>query len=134
MMQPHVTSVTIGTGIVLRAAIEAMPLVPKPELAIYPATGCLSQDLQSSALEALTLIKRRTGARVHQIPAPFMPSTSNQAVEFQELGPIKQLLESAAKSEFMVTSLQKVSAKFGLIDDSFVSAAHELVKREPSGH
>ena len=63
LMQPHVKSVTIGTGSALRAAIEAMPLVPQPELAIYPTTGCLSQDLQSSALEALTLIERRTGAR-----------------------------------------------------------------------
>ena len=122
LMQPHVKSVTIGTGSALRAAIEAMPLVPQPELAIYPATGCLSQDLQSSALEALTLIERRTGARAHQIPAPFMPSTSTQAVEFPALRPIKQLLESAAKSELMVTSLQKVSAKSGLIDDGLVSA------------
>lgn len=123
MMQPQVKSVTIGTGSALRAAIEAMPLVPQPELAIYPATGCLSQDLQSSALEALTLIERRTGARVHQIPAPFMPSTSSQVVEFRALGPIKQLLKSAAKSELMVTSLQKVSAKSGLIDDGLVSAS-----------
>lgn len=125
LMQPSVKSVCVGSGRTLLAAMNALPLVPRPDLEIYPAAGSLVDGLAMDPYDVISLLTERTGGRGFQLPIPRYARNKGEAEVFTSQPTVAAALNAARSADVFVCGITSSAQLMGKADHA--SASNGLI-------
>ena len=120
-MNLDVKSVCVGSGRTLLSAMNALPLVPRPDLEIYPAAGSLVDGLAMDPYDAIGLLVERSGGRGYQLPIPRYARNQAEAEVFTKQPAIAQALTAARSADVFVCGITSGAQLVGVSDHHSVA-------------
>lgn len=121
LSSPGVAQVGVGMGRTLRAAIERMPRVQRPDLAIVSISGSLTRRLSANPFDVVQQLAERTGGEGFYLPVPYLAESVAERDTFLGQRSVQALLARARKSDLFVIGIGSVEDDGHLIRRDLIS-------------
>ncbi|WP_417772178.1 sugar-binding transcriptional regulator [Stappia sp.] len=118
---PTVSQVGVGMGRTLRAAVERMPRVLRPDLSIVSISGSLTRKLSANPFDVVQQLAERTGGEGYYLPVPYLADSVGERDMFLGQRSVQALLERARKSDLFVIGIGSVEDDGHLIRRDLIS-------------
>jgi DNA-binding transcriptional regulator LsrR (DeoR family) len=113
--------VALGTGRALRAAVERVPPIERPNHQIVSLVGNISADGSASFFDTVGRLADRTGARHYPMPLPFLMSSEDERNRMVRITPIAKVKAIAAKADLRLVGIGQMDQKAQVHVDGFVT-------------
>lgn len=113
--------VALGTGRAVRAAVERVTPVDRPNHQIVSLVGNISADGSASFFDTVGRLADRTGARHYPMPLPFLMSSEDERNRMVRIEPIVKVKAIAAKADLRLVGLGQMDQKAQVYLDGFVT-------------
>ncbi len=113
--------IALGTGRAVRAAVERVSPVDRPDHQIVSLVGNISADGSASFFDTVGRLADRTGARHYPMPLPFLMSSEDERDRMVRLAAIAKVKAVAAKADLRLIGLGQMDQKAQVHVDGFVT-------------
>jgi DNA-binding transcriptional regulator LsrR (DeoR family) len=113
--------VALGTGRAVRAAVERVTPIERPNHQIVSLVGNISADGSASFFDTVGRLADRTGARHYPMPLPFLMSSEDERNRMVRIEPIVKVKAIAAKADLRVVGIGQMDQKAQVHVDGFVT-------------
>ncbi|HEX7921225.1 MAG TPA: sugar-binding domain-containing protein, partial [Bradyrhizobium sp.] len=113
--------VALGTGRAVRAAVERVSPVERPDHQIVSLVGNISADGSASFYDTVGRLADRTGARHYPMPLPFLMSSEDERNRMIRIDPIARVRAVAAKADLRLIGIGQMDQKAQVHVDGFVT-------------
>jgi DNA-binding transcriptional regulator LsrR (DeoR family) len=113
--------VALGTGRAVRAAVERVSLIERPNHQIVSLVGNISADGSASFFDTVGRLADRTGARHYPMPLPFLMSSEDERNRMVRIDPIAKVKAVAAKADLRLIGIGQMDQKAQVHVDGFVT-------------
>jgi DNA-binding transcriptional regulator LsrR (DeoR family) len=113
--------IALGTGRAVRAAVERVSPVDRPDHQIVSLVGNISADGSASFFDTVGRLADRTGARHYPMPLPFLMSSEDERDRMVRLEAIAKVKAVAAKADLRLIGLGQMDQKAQVHVDGFVT-------------
>src|SRR5246500_1084761 len=115
------TIVALGTGRAVRAAVERVSPIDRPNHQIVSLVGNISADGSASFFDTVGRLADRTGARHYPMPLPFLMSSEDERNRMVRIDPIAKVKAVAAKADLRLIGIGQMDQKAQVHVDGFVT-------------
>ena len=115
--------VALGTGRAVRAAVERVSSIDRPNHQIVSLVGNISADGSASFFDTVGRLADRTGARHYPMPLPFLMSSEDERNKMVRIEPIAKVKAVAAKADLRLIGVGQMDQKAQVHVDGFVTRA-----------
>jgi DNA-binding transcriptional regulator LsrR (DeoR family) len=113
--------VALGTGRAVRAAVERVSPIDRPNHQIVSLVGNISADGSASFFDTVGRLADRTGARHYPMPLPFLMSSEDERNRMVRIEPITKVKAVAAKADLRLIGIGQMDQKAQVHVDGFVT-------------
>jgi DNA-binding transcriptional regulator LsrR (DeoR family) len=113
--------VALGTGRAVRAAVERVTPIERPNHQIVSLVGNISADGSASFFDTVGRLADRTGARHYPMPLPFLMSSEDERNRMVRIEPIAKVKAVAAKADLRLVGIGQMDQKAQVHVDGFVT-------------
>lgn len=113
--------VALGTGRAVRAAVERVSPIERPDHQIVSLVGNISADGSASFYDTVGRLADRTGARHYPMPLPFLMSSEDERNRMIRVEPIARVRAVAAKADLRLIGIGQMDQKAQVHVDGFVT-------------
>jgi DNA-binding transcriptional regulator LsrR (DeoR family) len=113
--------VALGTGRAVRAAVERVTPIERPNHQIVSLVGNISADGSASFFDTVGRLADRTGARHYPMPLPFLMSSEDERNRMVRIEPIAKVKAIAVKADLRLVGLGQMDQKAQVHVDGFVT-------------
>jgi DNA-binding transcriptional regulator LsrR (DeoR family) len=113
--------VALGTGRAVRAAVEHVSPIDRPNHQIVSLVGNISADGSASFFDTVGRLADRTGARHYPMPLPFLMSSEDERNRMVRIEPIAKVKAVAAKADLRLIGIGQMDQKAQVHVDGFVT-------------
>jgi len=113
--------VALGTGRAVRAAVERVSPIDRPNHQIVSLVGNISADGSASFFDTVGRLADRTGARHYPMPLPFLMSSEDERNRMVRIDPITKVKAVAAKADLRLIGIGQMDQKAQVHVDGFVT-------------
>jgi DNA-binding transcriptional regulator LsrR (DeoR family) len=113
--------VALGTGRAVRAAVERVSPIERPNHQIVSLVGNISADGSASFFDTVGRLADRTGARHYPMPLPFLMSSEDERNRMVRIDPIAKVKAVAAKADLRLIGVGQMDQKAQVHVDGFVT-------------
>jgi len=113
--------VALGTGRAVRAAVERVTPIDRPNHQIVSLVGNISADGSASFFDTVGRLADRTGARHYPMPLPFLMSSEDERNRMVRIDPIARVKAVAAKADLRLIGIGQMDQKAQVHVDGFVT-------------
>ena len=113
--------IALGTGRAVRAAVERVSPVDRPDHQIVSLVGNISADGSASFFDTVGRLDDRTGARHYPMPLPFLMSSEDERDRMVRIDAIAKVKAVAAKADLRLVGLGQMDQKAQVHVDGFVT-------------
>jgi DNA-binding transcriptional regulator LsrR (DeoR family) len=113
--------VALGTGRAVRAAVERVTPIDRPDHQIVSLVGNISADGSASFFDTVGRLADRTGARHYPMPLPFLMSSEDERNRMVRIEPIAKVRAVAAKADLRLIGIGQMDNKAQVHVDGFVT-------------
>jgi DNA-binding transcriptional regulator LsrR (DeoR family) len=113
--------IALGTGRAVRAAVELVSPVDRPDHQIVSLVGNISADGSASFFDTVGRLADRTGARHYPMPLPFLMSSEDERDRMVRIAAIAKVKAVAAKADLRLIGLGQMDQKAQVHVDGFVT-------------
>jgi DNA-binding transcriptional regulator LsrR (DeoR family) len=113
--------VALGTGRAVRAAVERVTPIDRPNHQIVSLVGNISADGSASFFDTVGRLADRTGARHYPMPLPFLMSSEDERDRMARIEPIAKVRAIAAKADLRLVGIGQMDQKAQVHVDGFVT-------------
>jgi DNA-binding transcriptional regulator LsrR (DeoR family) len=113
--------VALGTGRSVRAAVERVTPIDRPNHQIVSLVGNISADGSASFFDTVGRLADRTGARHYPMPLPFLMSSEDERNRMVRIEPIAKVKTIAAKADLRLVGIGQMDQKAQVHVDGFVT-------------
>ena len=113
--------VALGTGRAVRAAVERVTPIDRPNHQIVSLVGNISADGSASFFDTVGRLADRTGARHYPMPLPFLMSSEDERNRMVRIEPIAKVKAVAAKADLRLIGIGQMDQKAQVHVDGFVT-------------
>ncbi|MGY3484563.1 DNA-binding transcriptional regulator LsrR (DeoR family) [Bradyrhizobium sp. USDA 4011] len=113
--------VALGTGRAVRAAVERVSPIERPDHQIVSLVGNISADGSASFYDTVGRLADRTGARHYPMPLPFLMSSEDERNRMIRIDPIARVRAVAAKADLRLIGIGQMDQKAQVHVDGFVT-------------
>jgi DNA-binding transcriptional regulator LsrR (DeoR family) len=113
--------VALGTGRAVRAAVERVSPIERPNHQIVSLVGNISADGSASFFDTVGRLADRTGARHYPMPLPFLMSSEDERNRMVRIEPIAKVKAVAAKADLRLIGIGQMDQKAQVHVDGFVT-------------
>jgi DNA-binding transcriptional regulator LsrR (DeoR family) len=130
LRSPKPVIVAIGTGRAMRAAVEQLPPMNRPDHQLVSLVSNISTDGSASFFDTVGRLAELTQARHYPTPLPILMSSEAERDHMLEMGPMKKVRTLAMRADLRLVGVGQMdkNAQFHL--DGFIShqELRELMK------
>jgi len=113
--------VALGTGRAVRAAVERVTPIDRPNHQIVSLVGNISADGSASFYDTVGRLADRTGARHYPMPLPFLMSSEDERNRMVRIEPIAKVKAIAVKADLRLVGIGQMDQKAQVLVDGFVT-------------
>jgi DNA-binding transcriptional regulator LsrR (DeoR family) len=113
--------VALGTGRAVRAAVERVTPIERPNHQIVSLVGNISADGSASFYDTVGRLADRTGARHYPMPLPFLMASEDERNRMVRIEPIAKVKAVAAKADLRLVGIGQMDQKAQVHVDGFVT-------------
>jgi len=113
--------VALGTGRAIRAAVERVTPIDRPNHQIVSLVGNISTDGSASFFDTVGRLADRTGARHYPMPLPFLMASEDERNRMVRIGPIVRIKEIAAKADLRLVGIGQMDRNAQMHVDGFLA-------------
>ncbi|WP_298366915.1 sugar-binding transcriptional regulator [uncultured Bradyrhizobium sp.] len=113
--------VALGTGRAVRAAVERVSPIERPDHQIVSLVGNISADGSASFYDTVGRLADRTGARHYPMPLPFLMSSEDERNRMIRIDPIARVRAVAARADLRLIGIGQMDQKAQVHVDGFVT-------------
>src|SRR5262249_642766 len=113
--------VALGTGRAVRAAVERVLPIDRPNHQIVSLVGNISADGSASFFDTVGRLADRTGARHYPMALPFLMSSEDERNRMVRIEPIARVKAIAAKADLRLVGIGQMDQKAQVHVDGFVT-------------
>jgi DNA-binding transcriptional regulator LsrR (DeoR family) len=113
--------VALGTGRTVRAAVERVAPIDRPNHQIVSLVGNISADGSASFFDTVGRLADRTGARHYPMPLPFLMSSKDERDRMVRIEPIVKVKAVAAKADLRLIGIGQMDQKAQMHVDGFLT-------------
>ncbi|WP_338821900.1 sugar-binding transcriptional regulator [Bradyrhizobium septentrionale] len=113
--------VALGTGRAVRAAVERVSPIERPDHQIVSLVGNISADGSARFYDTVGRLADRTGARHYPMPLPFLMSSEDERNRMVRIDPIARVRAVAAKADLRLIGIGQMDQKAQVHVDGFVT-------------
>ncbi len=128
-------TLSLGTGRSVRAAVEALSRVERPQHRFVSLVGNVARDGSANRYDAVMVLADKTGGERFLLPAPVVAESlaEKEAMLSQRL--FKAIADVARESEAAFIGIGRIDRQATLFQDHFISESEldELLGREAVG-
>lgn len=128
-------TLSLGTGRSVRAAVEALSRVERPQHRFVSLVGNVARDGSANRYDAVMVLADKTGGERFLLPAPVVAASlaEKEAMLSQRL--FKAIADVARESEAAFIGIGRIDRRATLFQDHFISETEldELLGREAVG-
>lgn len=123
LAQPKLRQVGVGMGRTLKAAIESLPKLHRPDLSIVSVSGSLTRRLSANPYDVVQAFQARVGGEGYYLPVPYLAQSRDEKEMFHRQKSVMELLARARQSDLFVIGI-------GSLDDEGHLVANQLISTE----
>ncbi|WP_306026791.1 sugar-binding transcriptional regulator [Stappia sp. MMSF_3263] len=123
LANPAVSQLGVGMGRTLKAAIDLMPRIQRPDLGIVSISGSLTRKLSANPFDVVQQLAERTGGEGYYLPVPYLAEDAAERDMFLGQRSVQALLERARASDLFVIGI-------GSVEDDGHLIRRDLISRE----
>src|SRR5262249_28042494 len=122
--------VAIGTGRAMRAAVEQVPPMDRPDHQLVSLVSNISTDGSATFFDTVGRLAELTKARHYPTPLPMLMASPAERDRMLKMGPIAKVHALAAKADLRLVGVGQMDRSAQLHVDGFVSRAelNELIR------
>jgi DNA-binding transcriptional regulator LsrR (DeoR family) len=113
--------IALGTGRAVRAAVERVSPIDRPEHQIVSLVGNILADGSASFFDTVGRLADRTGARHYPMPLPFLMESGHERDQMIRIDAITKVMAVAAKADLRLVGLGQMDQKAQMHVDGFVT-------------
>jgi DNA-binding transcriptional regulator LsrR (DeoR family) len=113
--------VALGTGRAVRAAVERVTPIERPNHQIVSLVGNISADGSASFYDTVGRLADRTGARHYPMPLPFLMASEDERNRMVRIEPIAKVKAVAAKADLRLVGIGQMDQRAQVHVDGFVT-------------
>ncbi|WP_417770221.1 sugar-binding transcriptional regulator [Stappia sp.] len=121
LANPAVSQLGVGMGRTLKAAIDLMPRIQRPDLGIVSISGSLTRKLSANPFDVVQQLAERTGGEGYYLPVPYLAEDVAERDMFLGQRSVQALLERARASDLFVIGIGSVEDDGHLIRRDLIS-------------
>jgi len=124
--------VALGTGRAVRAAVERVSPIDRPNHEIVSLVGNISADGSASFYDTVSRLADRTGARHYPMPLPFLMSSEAERDQMCAISSIVKVRAVAARADLRLVGIGQMDQSAQVHVDGFLTR-EELVEMRRLG-
>ena len=113
--------IALGTGRAVRAAVERVSPVDRPDHQIVSLVGNISADGSASFFDTVGRLADRTGARHYPMPLPFLMSSEDERDRMVRIDAIAKVKAVADRADLKLIGIGQMDQKAQVHVDGFVT-------------
>jgi DNA-binding transcriptional regulator LsrR (DeoR family) len=113
--------IALGTGRAVRAAVERVTPIERPNHQIVSLVGNISADGSASFFDTVGRLADRTAARHYPMPLPFLMASEDERNRMVRIEPIAKVKAIAAKADLRLVGIGQMDQKAQVHVDGFVT-------------
>jgi DNA-binding transcriptional regulator LsrR (DeoR family) len=113
--------VALGTGRTLKAVINALPRLPRPQHRFVSLVGTFALDGSSNIYDVALSMAEKTGSRYYLLPAPLLVSSKEERIRWCEHRLYRTVAGLAARANVTFIGIGQVGPNCPLQRDGFMS-------------
>ncbi|MTI43946.1 sugar-binding transcriptional regulator [Roseibium hamelinense] len=116
-----VQRVGVGMGRTLKAAVEDMSRLARPDLEIMSICGSLTRTLAANPYDVVQKLQERTGGEGYYLPVPYFAENRDEKNVFLAQRSVQDLIVRAQRSDVFIIGIGSVDAEGHLIERGMIS-------------
>ena len=127
--------VALGTGRAVRAAVERVSPIERPNHQIVSLVGNISADGSASFFDTVGRLADLTRSRHYPMPLPFLMSSEKERAQMLRLEPISKVRAIAAKADLRLVGIGQMDQNAQVLVDGFVTRQElfDMMRRGAAG-
>jgi DNA-binding transcriptional regulator LsrR (DeoR family) len=127
--------VALGTGRAVRAAVERVSPIDRPNHQIVSLVGNISADGSASFFDTVGRLADLTRSRHYPMPLPFLMSSEKERAQMLRLEPISKVRAIAAKADLRLVGIGQMDQHAQVLVDGFVTRQElfDMMRRGAAG-
>ena len=127
--------VALGTGRAVRAAVERVSQIDRPNHQIVSLVGNISADGSASFFDTVGRLADVTRSRHYPMPLPFLMSSEKERDQMLRLEPISKVRAVAAKADLRLVGIGQMDQDAQVLVDGFVTRQEllDMMRRGAAG-
>jgi DNA-binding transcriptional regulator LsrR (DeoR family) len=127
--------VALGTGRAVRAAVERVSPIDRPNHQIVSLVGNISTDGSASFFDTVGRLADITRSRHYPMPLPFLMSSEKERDQMLRLEPISKVRALAAKADLRLIGIGQMDQNAQVLVDGFVTRQElfDMMRRGAAG-
>jgi DNA-binding transcriptional regulator LsrR (DeoR family) len=127
--------VALGTGRAVRAAVERVSPIERPNHQIVSLVGNISADGSASFFDTVGRLADITRSRHYPMPLPFLMSSGKERDQMLRLEPISKVRALAAKADLRLVGIGQMDENAQVFVDGFVTRQElfDMMRRGAAG-
>jgi DNA-binding transcriptional regulator LsrR (DeoR family) len=127
--------VALGTGRAVRAAVERVSPIDRPNHQIVSLVGNISADGSASFFDTVGRLADVTRSRHYPMPLPFLMSSDKERSHMLWLEPISKVRALAAKADLRLVGIGQMDQSAQVLVDGFVTRQEllDMLRRGAAG-
>ena len=127
--------VALGTGRAVRAAVERVSPIDRPNHQIVSLVGNISPDGSASFFDTVGRLADLTKSRHYPMPLPFLMSSEKERDQMLRLEPISKLRTLAAKADLRLVGIGQMDENAQVLVDGFITRQElfDMMRRGAAG-
>jgi DNA-binding transcriptional regulator LsrR (DeoR family) len=127
--------VALGTGRAVRAAVERVSPIDRPNHQIVSLVGNISADGSASFFDTVGRLADVTRSRHYPMPLPFLMSSEKERSHMLQLEPISKVRALAVKADLRLVGIGQMDQNAQVLVDGFVTRQElfDMMRRGAAG-
>ncbi|WP_417688078.1 sugar-binding transcriptional regulator [Roseibium sp.] len=117
----NVRRVGVGMGRTLKATVEEMASLSRPDLEVMSICGSLTRTLAANPFDVVQLLQGRTGGEGYYLPVPYFAETLEEKEVFLGQRSVQDLLGRARQADVFIVGIGSVEEEGHLIQRGMIT-------------
>lgn len=123
---PSVRRVGVGMGRTIKAAVEAMSKVNRPDLDIMSICGSLTRTLAANPYDVVQRMQERTGGEGYYLPVPYFAENRDEKAMFLGQRSVQDLMARARQSDVFIVGIGSVENEGHLVQRGMITKEEQV--------
>jgi DNA-binding transcriptional regulator LsrR (DeoR family) len=122
--------VALGTGRAMRAAVEQVPPMDRPDHQLVSLVGNISTDGSATFFDTVGRLAELTKARHYPTPLPVLMSSTSERDQLLKMGPVTRVRSIASRANLRLIGVGQMDRNAQFHVDGFINREelHELMR------